>query len=194
MIAPSGSNCACDPSRTSASIPTARRISIVRCRRNAARGWIAAPRWRSTTSDAIPWPPRSMAMDMPTRLPPAMRTGTSSSGMRCVSLPVSRVRVRRPPLLTSPAKRRDDVAVLAHRLRPVPPGLAAEAAVHRDAEAVEEPRRRRVPPPQAREPVDRQDDAEVDARVADVEVAQRREEALVLAAQVARAGHVHPVD
>ena len=44
-------------------------------------------------------------MDMPTRLPPAMRTGTSSSGMRCVSLRVSRVRVGPPGVLTSsPAK------------------------------------------------------------------------------------------
>ena len=84
--------------------------------------------------------------------------------------------------------------MLAHRLLAVEPGLAAEAAVHRDAEVVEVARRRLVPPPHAGHAVDRQHDAQEDAGVADVQVAQRREEALVLAAQIARPGQVQPVD
>ena len=84
--------------------------------------------------------------------------------------------------------------VLAHGLHPVLAGLAAEAAVHRHAEVVEEARCRGVAAAQARDAVDRQHDAEEHPRVARVELGERAEVALVLAAQVARAGHVDPVD
>ena len=56
MIAPSESNCAYELSRTWSSMPAPRMISIERCRMNAARGWIAVPGWRSTTSDRDPVP------------------------------------------------------------------------------------------------------------------------------------------
>ena len=84
--------------------------------------------------------------------------------------------------------------MVAHRLVAVLPRLAAEAAVHREAEVVEELRRGGVAALQAGDAVERQDDAQEHARVAGLEVAQRGEEAVVLAAQVARAGQVQPVD
>ena len=45
---------------------------------SAARGWIAVPRWRSSTRDGTPRWPRKTAADSPTRLPPTITTGTSS--------------------------------------------------------------------------------------------------------------------
>src|SRR5262249_10469594 len=86
------------------------------------------------------------------------------------------------------------LAVLAHRLAPVLARLPAEAAVHRDAAVVQVPRRRLVPALHPRDAVDGENDAEEDARVRDVQVCERLEEPLVLAAQVAGPREVHPVD
>ncbi len=84
--------------------------------------------------------------------------------------------------------------MLAHGLGAVRARLAAEPAVHRHAEAGKVPRRSGLPAAQPRDPVDRQHDAEEDPGVARLQVGQRPEEAAVLAAQVARAGQVQPVD
>ena len=54
---------------------------MVRSWKCPARGWIAVPAWRSTDSDRTPWCPSSMAVVRPTKLPPMIRTGISSSGM-----------------------------------------------------------------------------------------------------------------
>src|SRR4051795_11651215 len=53
-------------------------VSIVRSWKWPARGWIAVPAWRSIESDSTPWCPSSIAVVSPTRLPPTIRTGTSS--------------------------------------------------------------------------------------------------------------------
>jgi hypothetical protein len=67
--------------RTRCSSPSCRSSSIVRSWKWPARGWIAVPVWRSTDSDGTPWWPSSIAVVRSTRLPPTIRTGTSSSGM-----------------------------------------------------------------------------------------------------------------
>src|SRR3954451_37615 len=92
------------------------------------------------------------------------------------------------------ATREDGVAVLTHRLASVLARLPAEAAVHSDTELVQVLRRRLVPALHAGDAVQKEDDAEVDARVRDVQVCERLEEALVLAAEVAGPGEVHPVN
>ncbi len=76
---PSESYCSSDLRRTSGSRPIARNTSRVRRWKCAARGWIAVPPWRSTASERTPWKPRNAAIDSPTMLPPAIRTGTLSS-------------------------------------------------------------------------------------------------------------------
>src|SRR3954454_21930314 len=91
---------------------------------------------------------------------------------RCISPPRSSV--------VRTGERAHGLAVLAHRLPAVASGLAPEPAVHGHAEVVEEPLRRRVAAAQAGDPVEGQHDAEEHARVRDVEVLQRPEEALVL--------------
>src|SRR5688572_4920967 len=70
---------ASDADRTASSKPTCRSISIVPSWKCPARGWIAVPAWRSTTSDGTPSQPSSIAVDSPTKLPPMIRTGVSSS-------------------------------------------------------------------------------------------------------------------
>ena len=72
--------------------------------------------------------------------------------------------------------------MVPHRLSAVFARLAAESAVHRDAELVQVPSKPSRASPQPGNAVQGEDDAEVDARVADVEVGKRLEEALVLAA------------
>src|SRR6185437_10422302 len=52
---------------------------MVRSWKCPARGWIAVPRWRSTLNVSAPCAARNAAADKPTRLPPTIRTGTSSS-------------------------------------------------------------------------------------------------------------------
>ncbi len=52
----------------------------------AARGWIAVPGCRSTVSDGTPFEARRSEVDSPTRLPPTIRTGTSSS---CIAVEAS---------------------------------------------------------------------------------------------------------
>src|SRR5262245_19608978 len=42
---------------------------------------MAVPAWRSTEREGTPWYPSSIAVVRPIRLPPTMRTGTSSSAM-----------------------------------------------------------------------------------------------------------------
>jgi hypothetical protein len=80
--------------------------------------------------------------------------------------------------------------VVAHGFHAVTAGLAAEAAVAGHAEVGHMRRRGRLAPAQPGDAVHRQDDAEVDARVPGLEVGQRPEEGMVLAAQVGGDGVV----
>ena len=61
---------------TSSWIPALRKISIVRWWNDAARGWTAVPRCRSTRRWGTPAVARSREVDSPTRLPPTTSTGT----------------------------------------------------------------------------------------------------------------------
>ena len=80
MIAPSGSNCAIRAvARPPSSMPAVRRISIERCRRTRrGDGW-RCRRGARPRASALPWRPSSIAMVMPTRLPPTITTGTRES-------------------------------------------------------------------------------------------------------------------
>ncbi|HET6193669.1 MAG TPA: hypothetical protein VFE59_42455 [Trebonia sp.] len=89
--------------------------------------------------------------------------------------------------------RRGSLPVIAHGPHAVLAWLAAEAAVHRDAEAGQVAGGGGLAPPQAGDPVDGQDDAQVDAGVAGLQVVEGLEEPVVLAAQVAGSGQVQPV-
>ena len=79
MIAPSGRNSRSDCRTTSSWMPAERNNSRVRTWKCAARGTGDPPRRGSTTSAAMPWWARNIAVDRPTRPPPAMITGNSGS-------------------------------------------------------------------------------------------------------------------
>ena len=80
------------------------------------------------------------------------------------------------------------LAVVAHGFHAVLAGLPTEPAVHGDAEIGQVAGGRGLAALQAGDAVKRQDDAQVDAGVAGTQLIQGREEPVVLAAQVARAG------
>ncbi len=77
-MAPSGVNSFSDWARTSGSSPALRNSSKVRMWKKAARGNVEAVSSRSSTSEGMPCWARNMAVDSPTRPPPAMMTGASS--------------------------------------------------------------------------------------------------------------------
>src|SRR5689334_19552447 len=82
---PSGGYCSRDVRRTVSSRPAARRISTVRRWKWPAREWMAVPACRSTASTPTPCWRRNSAADRPTRLPPTIRTGTSSLVPRSIA-------------------------------------------------------------------------------------------------------------
>ena len=63
-----------------------RKISIVRWWKEAARGWIAVPRCRSTSRCGTSCAASKAEAVSPTRLPPAIRTGTSGSAITSPSI------------------------------------------------------------------------------------------------------------
>src|SRR5215208_1207023 len=90
-------------------------------------------------------------------------------------------------------QRLDGVAVLAHGLARILSWLAPEPAVHRDSEVLDVLRRCQMATPESGDAVERQHDPEEHPCVCRPKCRQRREEPVVLAAQVPRAGEMQPV-
>jgi hypothetical protein len=85
ISAPSGTNSFADSSRTRASMPSPRNISMVRMWKNAARGSGELSFRRSTAMERMPCCARKAAAASPVSPPPAIRTGASFSMRRSLS-------------------------------------------------------------------------------------------------------------
>ena len=75
-MAPFCTNSCADADSISSCSPTLRKISMVRWWNEAARGWTAVPRCRSTSRCGTSCAASSNDVDSPTRLPPTISTGT----------------------------------------------------------------------------------------------------------------------
>ncbi len=113
-MAPSGSNSFSDWARTSSSIPAWRNSSKVRMWKKAALGRVEGSVSRSITRLWMPRCARNMAVDRPTRPPPAMITGASSA---TVAMPFSPIAQGRGNLT---AQTEQGPVVIDQRLPPVP--------------------------------------------------------------------------
>jgi hypothetical protein len=75
-MAPFWANSSADADSISSCSPRLRKISMVRWWNEAARGWTAVPRCRSTSRCGTSSAASSNDVDSPTRLPPTISTGT----------------------------------------------------------------------------------------------------------------------